>query len=282
MPLRGASDIKALEAGPLAPPPTRETSLPQSPNTPDPRTWTPPETLEETAKRLFVPGFLYIRYLYRKELRRGEREIKLIPQLADPARAALDIGANKGVYSHALMNHCRRVHAFEPNPKLFRVLRGWAKGKADLHPIALSDTTGEADLLIPKWPKGYSNQGASLSATKVQGDHGIVRIRTARLDDLDIQDVGFMKIDVEGAEMAVLDGARETIARDRPVMLIEMEAGHTGLPVAEMVARVENMGYRAQAMVGDGLVPFADLDPARHLDPANRTDYLFNFIFVPA
>lgn len=52
----------------------------------DPRTWSPPETLEETAKRLFVPGALYIRYLYRKELRRGEPEIRLIPSLADLAR----------------------------------------------------------------------------------------------------------------------------------------------------------------------------------------------------
>jgi len=247
----------------------------------EPQPWCPPETLEETAKRLLVPGVLYIRYLYAKERRRGEREIRLIPQLADPRRTALDIGANKGVYSYALLRHCRRVHAFEPNPKLFRVLDRWAHGKAELHPIALSDVTGEADLLVPKWPKGYSNQGASLSAAKVRGEHGVVRVRTARLDDMDIRDVGFMKIDVEGAEMAVLDGARETIARDRPVMLIEIEAAHTGRPLPDMIAEVEGYGYRGKALIGDDLVPLADIDLARNHDPANRAGYLFNFVFYP-
>lgn len=247
-----------------------------------PRPWSPPETLEETAKRLLVPGALYIRYLYRKELLRGEREIRLIPQLADPARQAIDVGANKGVYSHALLGHCRRVHAFEPNPKLFRILSGWAHTRAELYPIALSDSTGEADLLVPKWPKGYSNQGASLSAAKVRGDHGVVRVKTARLDDLDIRDVGFMKIDVEGAEMAVLDGARETIARDRPVMLIEIEAAHTGRPLPDMIAEVEEYGYQGKALIGEELVPLADIDLACNHDPATRAGYLFNFVFYPA
>jgi FkbM family methyltransferase len=247
----------------------------------DPKTWSPPETLEETAKRLFVPGALYIRYLYRKELRRGEREITLIPQLADPARVALDIGANKGAYAFALLGHCRELHAFEPNPKLFRVLSRWAKGKAHLHPIALSDATGEAGLLVPRSAKGYSNQGASLSTIKVQGDHGVVRVRTARLDDLDIRDVGFMKIDVEGAEMAVLDGARDTIARDRPVMMIELEAAHTGRPLPDLIADVESYGYRSTALIGSDLVPLAEIDLARHHDRENRAEYLFNFIFFP-
>ena len=248
----------------------------------DPRTWSPPETAEETAKRLLVPGALYIRYLYRKALRRGEREIHLIPSLADPARTALDIGANKGVYTFALLNHCRRVHAFEPNPKLFRVLKRWATGKAELYDIALSDETGEADLLVPRSSKGYSNQGASLSEIKVQGDHGIARVRTSRLDDMDIHDIGFMKIDVEGAEMAVLRGAKETIARDKPVMMIELEAVHTGRPIEDLIAEVECYGYKGKALVGDDLVPLADIDLARHHDPENRADYLFNFVFFPA
>ncbi|MAY66178.1 MAG: hypothetical protein CMM77_03510 [Rhodospirillaceae bacterium] len=247
----------------------------------DPQPWSPPETLEETAKRLLVPGALYIRYLYRKELMKGEREIRLIPQLADPTRQAIDVGANKGVYSYALLGHCRQVHAFEPNPKLFRILSGWARKRATLSPVALSDSTGEADLLVPKWPKGYSNQGASLSTIKVSGDHGIVRVKTARLDDLDIRDVGFMKIDVEGAEMAVLDGARKTIARDRPVMLIEIEAVHTGRPLPDMIAEVEGYGYRGMALIGDKLVPLTDIDLDRDQSHVDKSDYLFNFVFYP-
>ncbi|HEV2532603.1 FkbM family methyltransferase, partial [Phenylobacterium sp.] len=146
--------------------------------------WTPPESLEETAKRLFVPPPLYARYKYRKELRKGEREIRLVPFLADPARLAIDVGANKGVWTYALLQHGCEVAAFEPNPKLFSVLKRWAHGKAQLHPIALSDTSGEAVLMVPKSEAGYSNQGASLSVDKLNGQaFGAVTVEARRLDD---------------------------------------------------------------------------------------------------
>ena len=168
--------------------------------------WTPPETLEETAKRLLVPPGLYARYKYAKELRRGEREIRLAPFLADPRRAAIDAGANKGVWTYALLKAgCREVHAFEPNPKQFAVLQSWAKDRAHLHPIALSDTAGEATLMVPKGAGGYSNQGASLSTIKVGAQpFGAVTVEARPLDHHGVENVGFLKKDVEGFELQVL------------------------------------------------------------------------------
>ena len=246
-------------------------------------TWAPPEELEETAKRLFVPPAMYIRYRYAKELRKGEREIKLVPFLADPKRAALDIGANKGVYTYALLRAgCREVHAFEPNPKLFGVLSRWARGKATLHAEALSDTTGEAVLMVPHSKAGYSNQGASLSAQKLNGqDFGAVPVKTLRLDDAGIADVGFIKIDVEGFEMQVLQGAVETLRRDRPTLLVEIEEKHTKRSLAEMVAEVCAYGYDCLALKRGVLTPFAQLDLAVSHDPNLRGDYIFNFVFLP-
>jgi len=246
-------------------------------------TWTPPEELEETAKRLFVPPSLYIRYRYAKELRKGEREIRLVPFLADPKRVALDIGANKGVYTYALLQAgVRTVHAFEPNPKLFGVLSRWARGKAELHPEALSDTTGEAVLMVPHSEAGYSNQGASLSTQKLNGqDFGGVTVKTLRLDDAGIADVGFIKIDVEGFEMQVLQGAAETLRRDRPTLLVEIEEKHTRRKLAEMIAEVCAYGYDCLALKGGVLTPFAELDLARHHDPQRPGDYIFNFVFLP-
>jgi len=245
--------------------------------------WTPPEELEETAKRLFVPPQLYIRYRYAKELRKGEAEIKLIPFLADPKRVALDVGANKGVYTYGLLQAgCREVHAFEPNPKLFGVLQRWAKGQAVLHPEALNDETGEATLMVPRSAAGYSNQGASLSLDKLNGqDFGAVTVKTTRLDDTGISDIGFIKIDVEGAEMAVLKGAAETLRRDRPNLLVEIEEKHTKRKLPEMIAEVCAYGYSCLALKGGVLTEFADLDLARHHDPKRREDYIFNFVFLP-
>lgn len=245
--------------------------------------WTPPEELEETAKRLLVPGPLYIRYRYAKELRKGEREIRLLPFLADPNRTAVDVGANKGVYTYALLQAgVREVHAFEPNPKLFGVLSRWAKGRAHLHPEALSDTTGEAVLMVPHSEAGYSNQGASLSADKLNGqDFGGVTVKTLRLDDAGIDNVGFIKIDVEGFEMQVLKGAAGTLARDRPTLLVEIEEKHTKRKLPEMIAEVCAYGYQCLALRHGVLTPFDELDLAVSHDPARKADYVFNFVFLP-
>lgn len=245
--------------------------------------WTPPEELEETAKRLFVPPSLYIRYRYAKELRKGEREIRLVPFLADPNRVAIDVGANKGVWTYALLQHgCRDVRAFEPNPKLFAVLRRWAKGQATLSAAALSDQSGEAVLMVPHSAAGYSNQGASLSADKLNGqDFGGVTVQTLRLDDAGVDNVGFIKIDVEGFEMQVLKGAEATLRRDRPNLVVEIEEKHTRRKLPEMIAEVCAYGYECLVLKGGVLTPFAELDLARHHDPARPGDYIFNFIFLP-
>jgi FkbM family methyltransferase len=244
--------------------------------------WQPPLTFEEKLKRTLVPAGLYIRYLHAKQLRSGEPEFRLIPFLADKARVSLDIGAHKGAYAYALLGHSQAVHAFEPNPKMFDVLQSWARGRVTLHPLALSNVSGEADLLVPKRRNGYSNQGSSLSAVKVQGDHGTVRVQTRRLDDCGIDNVGFIKIDVEGFEKEVLEGARAILARDRPNLLVEMEEKHTGVALKDMVASVCAYGYRCMVLRRGSLLAFERLDlEASHTSPQSRQDYVFNFIFLP-
>ncbi|MEX2454759.1 MAG: FkbM family methyltransferase [Rhodospirillaceae bacterium] len=91
-----------------------------------------------------------------------------------------------------------------------------------------------------------------------------------------------MKIDVEGSELRMLDGARNTIARDRPTLLVEIEEAHTGIPLDESIAYVRAMGYAAYFYDRHGrcLRPYADLrTKQRH--PAGRGAYVFNFIFLP-
>lgn len=245
--------------------------------------WEPPWTLEERLKFALVPASLYMRYRTNKELRRGEGEVALLPFLADPARVSLDIGANKGVYTWFLRRCSREVHAFEPNPKMFRFLQRLAGDNVHVSRVALSNESGAAELRVPRHRRGgFSNQGASLSAVKVADGYEGVAIDARRLDDLGIADIGFIKIDVEGFEQAVLDGARETIARDRPSLLIEMEEAHTGQPIEDAIARVEAMGYRGLFLRRGVLRPIDAFDGDRnHRHAATRQDYVFNFIFLP-
>jgi FkbM family methyltransferase len=242
--------------------------------------WTPPLTFEERLKAALVPPRLYIWNRHRRELRKGERELHLVPTLADRGRVSLDVGANRGVYAYAMLPHSESVHAFEPNPKMFDVLRRWGQGRLHLHPMALGDATGEAELLLPHSARGYSNQRATLRRFHMTEDYARITIRAARLDDLGIENVGFIKIDVEGFEMQVLAGAADTLARDRPKLLIELEEIHAGRPLAALIDEVRGYGYRAFGLVDGALVPFAELDPARHFRRGER-DYLFNFVFLP-
>ena len=70
-----------------------------------------------------------------------------------------------------------------------------------------------------------------------------VEIRT--FDEAGLAGVRFVKADVEGGEREVLDGARATIARDRPIILLELLSGTHENPAAETVAICESLGYEA-------------------------------------
>jgi len=247
-----------------------------------PPPWSPRNTLEEELKFLVVPPRLYIRYRAAKESWKGERELHLLPALVDPDRVAVNAGANKGVWSHLLAKRCGTVHAFEPNPKLFTVLKKCAGGNVTCHPLALSDESGTARLNVPVGHGGYSNQRGTLRQLDEDEPFGAVEVKTARLDELELGDVGFIKINVEGHELKVLRGARETLTRCRPNLIIEIEEKHTGRPIEDQVAEVEAYGYRCLVYHRGSLKFFADMDPdAIHRRPEAAADYIFNFVFLP-
>jgi len=244
--------------------------------------WQPTLTVEERLK-LLVPPRLYVRYKLAKEWVRGEAEIRILRLLVDRRRNAVDAGANKGTYTHAIARYARHVYAFEPNPKMFAILKRTAGRNVTPSPIALSDRSGEAELRIPRYGKGsFSNQGASLSTVKVNEDYASTTVRTSRLDDLGLSDIGFLKIDVEGFEREVLDGARQTIARDHPTLLIELEEKHTRVPIEQSLAAVAALGYRGLYLdPGSGTLQSLDrFDPELHHRTA-KAGYVFNFVFLP-
>ncbi len=203
--------------------------------------WEPPSVLEERLKNALVPPALYYRFRAHRELGRGERELGLLPYVLDRRRNSVDVGANKGVYTYWLQRYSRHAYAYEANPKMFRVLAASAHGNATASPLALSNANGRARLRVPRTAKGYSNQGASLDRQKVGPSHGEVEVETRRLDDERLDDIGFIKIDVESYEFAVLAGARDD--RARPADALDQDRGDAqqdadrGVPGARRQAR---------------------------------------------
>lgn len=244
--------------------------------------WIPPSSLEEKFKEYIIPPRFFIRRIAKREWKKGEKELRLLPFLVDRSRNCVDAGACWGVYSYYLAQLCRHVYAFEPNPKIYRVLKRNVARNITTYPYALSNKTGTAELRVPKGRRGYSNQGSSLSTEKVDGPHGTVVVQAKRLDDLGLKDIGFMKIDVEGFEQEVLEGARETIKTSRPHLLIEMEEKHSKQPIEESISQVEQLGYNSFVIIRGQLVSIDNFDPEKnHRNVPAGGDYIFNFIFLP-
>jgi FkbM family methyltransferase len=196
---------------------------------------------------MLMPPSLFYRQRIAAETRSGEPELAMLAKLVPRGGTAVDVGANQGLFSYALSYIADRVVAFEPNPDYASFARWMLRGRAEVHQLALSDASGRGTLYVP-----LSDDGMVLHfAGSLQRTHSQFRsmethdvdIRT--LDGFGLVDVRFIKADVEGNEREVLDGARATIARDRPTILLELLSGTHADPAAATAAICECFGYDA-------------------------------------
>jgi FkbM family methyltransferase len=231
---------------------------------------------------------------YRHEIEQtGEAELPLLRDLVRPGDLTIDIGANLGVYAYELARLTGRVLAFEPNPDLAKLLKAVRPRGAAIYQVALSDTDGEAELLVPT---GHGAHGiATLRRESDLGDAvERVSVPTRRLDTYKLHGVRFIKIDVEGFEEQVLEGAAETIARDHPILLVEIEERHNPGGLGRIRDRLRAAGYRGLYYRGGEWQPLDRFDPEVHQRAdgdvleigktltRRSADYINNFLFVPA
>lgn len=239
-----------------------------------------PSTLEERVVNRLIPPRLYWRIRAWRGWWKGEAELKLLRHLIDPARTAVDAGANKGVYTYFLARYAKHCFAYEPNPKIHAILARAARDpKVTVRHAALSNAAGEATLMIPIRSGRISNQTGSLRGDLVsRQEHLEVKVEACRLDDEPVGDVGFLKIDVEGFERAVIEGARATIERCRPVMLVEIEEKNAGEKPEAIIDWIKGLGYRCIYLSAGVLKDGERFDHAAELAQGR---YIFNFVFVP-
>jgi len=207
----------------------------------------------------------------RKSATRGEEELKLLDHIV-PRRNAVDIGANRGTYTYFLAKRCPKVYAYEPNPWMADFLRKASPAHVDVREAALSDTAGRTTFTIPydQRNRHQHNVGSIDNLEDREGEK--IDVETRRIDDEGLEDVGFIKIDVEGHEPAVLDGARQTIERDRPVLLVEIL--ETGLKPEEnpVICRLFDLNYDCLYYDSDGL---------HHISQLKIGHKGRNFLFLP-
>jgi FkbM family methyltransferase len=205
-----------------------------------------PLPLREKFTMLMPPSLFYGRRIT-EEARSGEPELAILAKLIPRGGTAVDVGANRGVFAYALTNIADRVVAFEPNPDYAFFARWMLRGRAEVHELALSGEPSRGTLYVP-----LSDQGMVLHlAGSLKRTHSQFRniktydVEVRTLDGFSLVDVRFIKADVEGSEREVLDGARATIARDRPILLLELLSGTHQDPAAYTAAICESFGYDA-------------------------------------
>lgn len=220
--------------------------------------------------------------------RNAEQEFYQLPALVDRRRASIDVGAHRGLYAGRLAQLCPRVHCFEPIPELAAGLRRTLPRRVLVHELAVSDSAGTAMLRIP-----YRDTIEEFSTATIEAGNplpGSASVRTvacemARLDDVVKEPVGFMKIDVEGHELAVLRGAERILREDRPNLLIESERRHNPTAPESVFALLGGFGYAPMVLRDGGIVPLTGFDAARDQRPddigRNAYRYVNNFIFKP-
>jgi FkbM family methyltransferase len=184
-----------------------------------------------------VPGGARIRLHYREDLGlavllRGsweQAELEYAARVVRPDTTAVDVGANVGIHTAVLANAVGpggRVLAFEPEPGNAERLRenitrnGFSN--VEIHTVALTNRSGETVLRLGSDPMNHSTVAAGTDS-----DHRGRRVVEMRaLDDVwrerGSPTISFVKVDTEGSEFEVLEGAAELLAAERPTLLVEV------------------------------------------------------------
>lgn len=155
-------------------------------------------------------------------------------------RVAVDVGAHVGFWSMHLAAKFGALHAFEPvndHRECFgRNVRG-----ANLYSVALGAAPGRCAMSVPTGSSG---------GTHISGS-GEIEIRT--LDSYELHFVDFIKIDCEGYELAVVQGAAETLKRCRPAVIVEQKphilAKNFGTKGAPAVEFLTELGAKVRAVL---------------------------------
>lgn len=158
----------------------------------------------------------------------------------------VDVGGHCALWGMQAEQDFANIHAFEPNPEFAEIYphnmrtHNWC-----LHRVALGDREDTVSLGFEK--------GSSGGTYVVEGD-GNIPMRT--LDSFEIEHCDLMKIDVEGYELPVVMGARDTIRRTKPVIVIEQkgrDARNFKAPPHRALAYLTKLGMKPlrQPISGD-------------------------------
>jgi len=149
-------------------------------------------------------------------------------------RVCLDIGSNIGQWTRPLAKRFESVICFEPNPNFRECFeKNITDDNVILHPFGLSDKEHTAS--------------QDFNSTQLKDMPGKVKLKT--LDSFGLSHVDLIKIDVDGYEIPLLNGARETLTKNNPVINIEMKKQKRSDIVKKCEKILSEYGYHYESRV---------------------------------
>jgi len=202
--------------------------------------------------------------------------LRLLRRLLKTDSVFVDIGANMGEFTLFAAKRVPRgkVYAFEPVAEAFARLEGNVRRNKFTNVFLRAEGLMDQEASLPiyaqsgRFADGSRNTGLYTLHPHDDRNLAMQEIQLVRLDDLvsagEVSTPTIMKIDVEGAELAVLKGARRVLAQFHPVLILEL-ARHTleaaGTTQREVVSYLEALGYRMEIIRYMGAT--SRLDPER-------------------
>lgn len=192
-------------------------------------------------------------------LDRGIYEYDLIQwcqQFLKPDGVFIDAGAHMGTYSILLSPYCRTVHAFEPQKRTFDHLTAGitCNGCDNIipHHVALGSEEGEATLTQVSKDGGGSSLMTDIDVKTGQAAIGTETVQVRTLDSFNLDNVCFIKIDVEGFELEVIKGAHNTLKRSHypPLILEAWPDAWYAEQKRQLIEHLVSLGYRVHNISG--------------------------------
>lgn len=220
-----------------------------------------------------------------------EPELFLLSYFLNRDESFIDVGANKGLYvfQASTIAESERIFAFEPNPNLASRLRSVFK-KVHVSEIALSSENGNAILSVPFTNSDPDDSLAKVTEKEINGNAFNFPVQLNTLDnvalELKMSKVGLIKIDVEGNELKVLEGASATLVKFRPHLLVEIEERHHQLPLHSLINEVcshfNYIAYYFSSSQNKICTYHAESFNDQKIEDFGTYQYINNFFFVPS
>ena len=209
------------------------------------------------------------------------KETALISIITQECETVIDVGANVGYYAvniPLMSSNVKKLYAFEPLPSVYEQLRinvelNNLNSRVEYFNFAVSNNENDIELYVPNTFGSSATSSVELHPEVLSSK---VLVKSNTLDNLYrqglIKSCDFLKIDVEGAEKFVLEGAQLLLSSERPVILAEILRKWSlaqGYKANDVLAMLTSLNYKCYS-IGEKLHEIQEIS-----DELQETNFLF-------